>query len=493
MKKVIIIGGGVAGMTAGILCAERGLDCEIFERTPFFGGNLTGWRRGGAMIDNCMHWLTGTAEGTAMYDLWERIGMLGEGIPLFRNEAFFTSERNGERLSLWGDVDRAEREFSERFPDDRGEIRRFFATVRVLQGVLTGRATLGGLPAALRRVPDLLFYRRTTLSALSERFHHPLLRLLFTDYLGGEMSAAALLFAYANFSSGNGSLPAGGSVAAAERIRRRCESLGCVLHPSSPVASIAVRDGRAVGVRGEDGRFTRADFVIAACEPETTFGTLLPRERMPARMKKLTSSPGTPRFSSIHAAFLCDRDALVPFGTRIIDAPEFSVRSGGRLPVREYSHEPSFAPAGKTVLQTLVFQNEQECAEWIRLRRNDPAEYRARGDRICAQMTDAICRSMPAVAPSLKVLDFWTPATYHRYFGDRTGSYMTSAMTPQASLLRTGSRIPGLRQFALATQWQRAPGGLPTAARAGEAAARTAIRELGAVPEPASVPVKTRL
>ena len=57
--KVAIIGGGVAGLTAGIYLQKDGFNVEIFEKCGVVGGNLTGWKRNGYQIDNCIHWLTG--------------------------------------------------------------------------------------------------------------------------------------------------------------------------------------------------------------------------------------------------------------------------------------------------------------------------------------------------------------------------------------------------------------------------------------------------
>lgn len=49
-KKVIIIGGGVSGLTCGIYCQKLGFDTLIFEKHNISGGNLTGWNRKGMYI-----------------------------------------------------------------------------------------------------------------------------------------------------------------------------------------------------------------------------------------------------------------------------------------------------------------------------------------------------------------------------------------------------------------------------------------------------------
>ena len=38
MRKVVIVGGGIAGMTAGVLLQKVGFDTEIYEKNALPGG-----------------------------------------------------------------------------------------------------------------------------------------------------------------------------------------------------------------------------------------------------------------------------------------------------------------------------------------------------------------------------------------------------------------------------------------------------------------------
>lgn len=89
MKKVVIIGGGIAGMTAGVLLQKAGFKTEIYEKNALPGGQCTGWKREGYFIDNCIHWLTGTRPGSALHELWKEIGALGDDVELYEKEMFF--------------------------------------------------------------------------------------------------------------------------------------------------------------------------------------------------------------------------------------------------------------------------------------------------------------------------------------------------------------------------------------------------------------------
>ena len=110
MKKVAIIGGGVSGMTAGILLQKAGFDTEIFEKHTVPGGQCTGWKREGYMIDNCVHWLTGSKPGTSLYDLWVETGVLDNGV--YEKDRFYSATLDGQVLTLWRDKEKNRNELS---------------------------------------------------------------------------------------------------------------------------------------------------------------------------------------------------------------------------------------------------------------------------------------------------------------------------------------------------------------------------------------------
>lgn len=100
MARIVIVGGGVAGLGAGIYSRMAGHDVVICERHFLAGGNLTGWSRGGYHIDNCIHWLTGTNENSSLYRMWCELGALGEGAGIVQESSLFSCERRGVRVSL---------------------------------------------------------------------------------------------------------------------------------------------------------------------------------------------------------------------------------------------------------------------------------------------------------------------------------------------------------------------------------------------------------
>ncbi len=50
-KKIVIIGGGIAGLSAGIYGKLAGYDVDIYEKNPIAGGQCVGWNRKNCHID----------------------------------------------------------------------------------------------------------------------------------------------------------------------------------------------------------------------------------------------------------------------------------------------------------------------------------------------------------------------------------------------------------------------------------------------------------
>ncbi len=474
MKKVIIIGGGVAGLTAGIYGQLSGLDCTIVEKNSFVGGNLTGWERERHSIDNCMHWLTGTHKKSSLHRIWETVGMLGDGIELCRPEAFGSFEVGGRRISLWRDPDRTLSEMLSHAAStaDVRESKHFIAAVKAFGRIQIGE-TLGATA-----LPHFLRYRALSLGELASRFQDPLLKSMIQDLFTPELSALSLIFAYGAFCFGNADLPYGGSKQASERMSDRFLSLGGRLITGVQAEKIVLSGRRAVGVKLADDMTLPCDAVICACDPFFAFEHLLPKKYMPTRLRRARDDEqNIPIFSALHAAFSCDDLTSLPKNTVIIDIPTFDLdgRRLTRIAVKPYTDRLLPQPDGRAVLQVMIFLSNSEARRWISASKDKEA-YKKVKERFGRAMASRIIARYPELRSSLKLLDVWTPASYVHYFHATDGAFMSFAMKPGRALrYHLPSHIRGLKNVRIATQWQRSPGGLPIAARAALMAVKTLV------------------
>ena len=480
MAKIVIVGGGVAGLSAGIYARLGGLEAVVCESHAVAGGNLTGWDRGGYHIDNCIHWLTGTNPSCYLYKMWEELGVLG-GVRIYQGNSLFTCERDGKAVSLVPSLSGLRQQMLAVAPEDEKEINSLIRAIDLIMGATNTAGERGNEGLTLRRaltgVSPLLRYYGLTTGQMAARFKNPTMQCFITGFWGRDFGALALLYVFATYCGGNGALPEGGSTAMAERMVDRFLSLGGELKLNKRAVKVNMQGRRAVSVSFSDGSTEKADYVILTTDPAVTFGTLLDSP-MPRELEKLYNNKRMKRFSAYHCAFACDMSDLPFEGDVIFDVPSQYVDElhTEQVILREFSHEPSFAPEGKNLLQTLTFCFEEDSKDFIRLRHEDRAAYKAKKEGLASRLKSLIEEHYPQLAGRLTIIDTWTPASYRRFVNSDIGSFMSFAMPERYLPVPMDGRVKGFDNLFLATQWQQSPGGLPIAAECGKKAVEKIVK-----------------
>jgi zeta-carotene desaturase len=76
-KSVIVIGGGLAGLSSAVALAEAGLRVRLLEQRPYLGGRASSYALpSGDHVDNCQHVTLGCC--TNLEDFYRRVGAAGK-------------------------------------------------------------------------------------------------------------------------------------------------------------------------------------------------------------------------------------------------------------------------------------------------------------------------------------------------------------------------------------------------------------------------------
>lgn len=144
-NHAVIVGAGLAGLSAGIALQQKGIPTAIYEMAPWAGGVCTAWVRKGYTFDGCIHWMVGTRKGDPMRKLYEEVGALDQTTEMFHAESI-TLDIDGEIVVVPMDAKRFETLLSTLSPNDAPTIRRLCAAIRQI-----GRSILlPGTPANLK-------------------------------------------------------------------------------------------------------------------------------------------------------------------------------------------------------------------------------------------------------------------------------------------------------------------------------------------------------
>jgi phytoene dehydrogenase-like protein len=120
-RRVVIVGGGIAGLSAGCHALRSGFRTTILEHNLALGGVCTAWQRGPYLVDGCIHWLTGGPFAA----LYEELGIT-PAVPLRTLETWLTYEdrRTGTSVAVSRDLDTLVEDLRPLGPEDALELER---------------------------------------------------------------------------------------------------------------------------------------------------------------------------------------------------------------------------------------------------------------------------------------------------------------------------------------------------------------------------------
>jgi phytoene dehydrogenase-like protein len=481
-KKVLIIGGGIAGLCTGVYLQKNGFETEILEMHSIAGGLATAWKRDGYLFENCIHWLVGSKEGEEMNATWQEVFDVGS-LNFHDGDVFQVIEQNGRKLSIYRDVDRMERELLAKAPEDAAVIREFAGLVRDLSFFRfpSGERFLPRLISLAKAVPHILRmakFRKYTLGSYAERIQNPLLKGFFASGLT-ELSFLAIAFSLAWMTRGNGGYPIGGSLRIIGAIKDRYRELGGHIRFDTRVERILVNDGNAVGVATAGGEELRADLVVSAADGHATIFDMLGGKYLGGKIEQAYKSfkpfPSYVQVSlGVGADLKGEPEFLLLLDRGIVVDPATRQQA---LSFRVFNFDATLAPAGRTAVVCFLATYNHEY--WISLNERDRTAYEAEKQRVAADVIRIFEERFPAAKGKIEVVDVATPWTVVRYTGNWRGSMEGWLLTPATGIRPLPAVLPGLKSFYMVGQWVSPGGGLPSGLLTARDTSRRICRDNG--------------
>lgn len=471
-RHVLIIGGGLAGLSAGCYARASGFRTTIVEHSLALGGVCTAWGRGPYTIDGCLQWLTG-----GPFDrIYRELGILPR-VPRKTIERFLTyrDARDGSELTIARDLAATARAFRDWAPEDGDEIERLVAAADRVAELSPAfdrppeLASIGDQFAmfwSMRHDLGTVAHFRKSLGTWSrDHLKSERLRRVFLRMLPEEAPALFLLMVLGYLKHGYLSRPIGGSARFRDALIDSYFQLGGEGLVHSTVDEILVDGDRASGVRLADGTMIEADIVVStASAPETVLRLLGGRYGASQTRERLE------HWKTFQPIVLASYGIALPLAdappSLLIDHME-PLCGGGvsaeHLTVRIYNDDTSFAPPGHTVLQTMLASNYEYWAK-------TGLRYRAEKEAIGSLALERLDRYLPGVQAAVRVSDVATPLTFWHTARSWKGAYEGWLPSPDSMFRHIKKVLPGLAGFYMAGQWVEPGGGVPTALMSGRQA-----------------------
>ena len=468
-KHVIIIGGGLAGMSAGCYALLNGYRTTIVEHNLALGGVCTAWPRGPYLIDGCIHWLTGGAY-QRVYEELEIVPAVQ--LHTLQTWATYTDVRDGFELPFTRDLDAFCARLQEAAPEDTAEIERLRQGVRDLLDELpvalqapqtmNVRDSLRGAWEMRGALGTLMHFRKPIGIWTREHLKSPRLRRVFGRMLPEGAPAMFLLMVLGYLERGYLSRPVGGTAAFRDALERTYRTRGGEVLLNTTVDEVVVKGERATGVRLSDGSELSADCVIStASAPETVlrllggqFDAAATRQRMEQWQLLgpiVLASFGVAKSYTDKPA-LWTIDGVAPFS--------IGPKACSHVSVRVCNDDPCYAPQGHAVVQALL---ETDYAFWA----TRGARYNAEKDVTAERTLSLLEPFFPELRASVRVTDIATPLSFWQHSRSWLGAFEGWMPRDGSMFSHVNKTLEGLFDFYMAGQWVEPGGGVPTAVTSG--------------------------
>lgn len=505
---VVIIGSGVAGLTAAALLSKAGLSVCVLEMAANAGGYLAGFRRKHFRFDTAIHWLNQCGPGgmvTRIFDL------IGQDYPRARPQTRIRRYK-GETHDylLTNNPDELLQQWIREYPEDEAGLRKFFAAARKLgrsfhtfNGYFRSEETMTFwerlrnkrrlLNFALPFIPWVRFSGpEQTEKGIRKFFRTPALRQVFaadTDLLSCLVPIGWAY--YGDYQSP----PAGGGQVIPEWLQHVSASFGNEVFFKCRVQKILEENGICQGVelehRGAIHRL-KSRYVIAACDAETLYNQMLPASVSCGGMRnRLNDAELYSSSVTVSIALNCPPDVL-GFNEELVHLASEQVPRGqhtaGDPHTTEISilapslRDPSLAPEGCGTLTLFMPANMEyeNCWRTGTGENGEPVRGEAYKD-LKNRMAEILIDRVEAIAPGLRnhilFYEVATPVTHWRYTGNKNGTMMGTKPGRKNMQSKVARYHTPLKNLFLSGHWAELGGGVPIAVKSAANAALLVLQQ----------------
>jgi all-trans-retinol 13,14-reductase len=435
--EIIIIGGGLGGLTAGAKLAKEGKKVLLLEQHDRPGGCATTFQRKDYTLEVGLHEMDGPHAKDLKVRIFRDLG-LSDRISLLDLPEFYRFVNDRQDVVIPHNPEEAAKKLLELFPGEEQGIKTYFHYVTNSRKILTESA---GKPE--KSVGDFL----------DEHIDNEDLKLILLGNLGYfhddpySISLNYYLVAQGSYYGGNASFVKGGSQKLSDALMDLIEAHGGTVKLNSLTTEIIFEEDRPVGVRyknksgkNEEEFSDHATEIIVNASVPTLASALLPENQGKALSEKIKdlkigASLLTVYFgfkkslkevgNRFYSTFVFDPSIITQKDIIVNNHADFSTRS---FTFVDYSQvDSALAPAGKGVGAVCCIDY---ASDWEGL---DRKAYLEKKDEVAEIFTERCEKLIPGFREALEYVEVGTPLTIRRYTLNPAGAVYGFAQNPGKS------------------------------------------------------------
>jgi phytoene dehydrogenase-like protein len=467
--SLIIIGGGIVGLSAAIAWAKNRDTSKypvlLIEKQPIVGGMVTSFKRKGYLFD--------TAQLIPdPIDLFTYLEIDCE-LKKFKNyfaRIFLVNNEKATEIKIPSGYDEFRTMLCTRYPSQIKAINSFFEYSRKMfeeLSFLKLEPSIYDVIGLFFRCPKTVKNSRKTFADYfkSFGFSDPELSEIFDVFaafsgLPAQRAIAMMTVAAMNTSLLGAYRPAKGFIHLPQSMKRKATELGCEIITGTAVNKILVEHGIALGVQLAPGELIKADKVIATLDTKAALFDLIDKDVLKTVSTKYTRKAESVTMSPSAMTVSLGLDDAIDLQSLGLDCGYNVITTGKGTFEKlfkafdndEYLLDekcfhtavicPSLTTGSKPAIIIRVVP--MPMANWKQLRETDYTLYTKKKEDVADFYITQVERYLiPDLSKHIVVRDIASPATFERYSGSPTGSnYDMSPYPDNFGLKRLPTRTP---------------------------------------------------
>ncbi|MDD4211801.1 MAG: NAD(P)/FAD-dependent oxidoreductase [Bacilli bacterium] len=425
---VLIIGGGLSGLTAGSLLAKRGLKVGVIDNNYNPGGSCGIFKRGNRIFDQ---------GSTMLYGFGERgfnahrfvFNVLEEPIDIIKHDLLYVVNYEGKRIRFWADVEKFADELAGVFPDEAGNIHRFYRDMmRMYTHVMVENPTYTSpeetnprlaLKSMLKHpfsyIKFLSLLNQSAKSLLKQYFKNPEIFNFFdkltSTYCYATVEEAPAVLAAVMFVDnhvGGSYYPAGSTLYLPGKLEKVIEEHGGDMIYSHEVEKILFEKNEATGVLLDDGTTLSARDIVYTGTVWNFYDKLIDPSLTSLKIRE-TFRKQVPTYPSV-VLYTAVSKSVIPDDTAAIEMVVGNPKQLDESEVTLYI----MSIDDKTLCQEdehIVIAVGPSFEEWS----HNKETYRTQKDKEVKRLLDVIERRFPGFKKEVRYTELATPRTIERY------------------------------------------------------------------------------
>ena len=432
MKKCIIIGSGLGGLSTGVILSKNGYDVTILEQASQVGGCLQCFTRDGVKFETGMHFIGSLDDGQVLSHYFNYLG-IKDKVVLNRLDpkAYDVVSLQGERFAFPNGRDAFIEKFAQRFPDQRENLERYCDLIEQVASLSPFR-DLQHVVDESRFIDDKLLYQSLS-DVIDQTITDPLLREVLVGNLSlyaaqrGKTPFATHAFIF-DFYNSSAFRIVGGSDAIVKALTEVFEQHGGKVLTRRKVTKILVEGKKASGVLTANGEKFTADVVISDVNPKQMIGMVDDGVFTQAYKSRIKGIADT---TAVFSLFLRFKEGAMPYLNSNFygfstDSPwQMNGDIGDTWPqgylYMHHCHEPNPKYAQGGVV--LAYMSMDAVRKWrdtsIGHRGDDYERFKA---HMAERLLDSVEKDFPGLRDAIEAYYAASPLTYRDYTSTPEGS-----------------------------------------------------------------------